>query len=81
MVHYVSNVTGVRHLCIVLLLLIHVVVLLEKLLKAFTGSDVVFLKAKDFESLGFGHKTSFNTESFLSDLLTAFVGEFFALAF
>lgn len=81
MVHYVSDVACVRHLRIVLLLLVHVVVLLKELLEALTRSDVVLLQTKDLEGLGLGHETPFDSQSFLGDLLTAFVGEFFTLSF
>lgn len=58
--HDVGDVRSVWHLGIVLLLLVHVIVLLQELLKALTGAQIVFLETKDLKSLGFGDKSAFD---------------------
>lgn len=60
MVHDVCDMGSIRHLSIVLLLLIDVIVLLKELLKALTGTQIVFLQAKDLKSLGLGNESAFN---------------------
>jgi hypothetical protein len=79
--HNVSDMGGVRHLCIVLLLLVDIIVLLKELLQTLTGAQIVLLETKDLKSLGLRHESAFDPEPFLSYLLPAFVSKFFTLAF
>ena len=78
--HNVCDVRGVRHLCIVLLLLVDVIVLLKELLKALTSSQIVLLETKDLKGLGLGHKSAFDPEPFLGYLLSTFVSKFLSMA-
>ena len=59
--------------------LVDVVVLLKELLQVLIRVCVVFWQTKDLESLLLGHKPAFDSQSFLSDLFSAFVGKFFGV--
>jgi len=58
--------------------LINIIVLLQEALQCFIRVDIIFVQAKNTESLHFGYKSSFNSKPFLSNLLSALVSEFLA---
>ena len=79
--HYLGDVGGVGNFGVILLHLVDIVVLLQELLEAVCGSQVVFIQPKNLEGLVLRHETPFDPEALLGHLLPALVSELFALAF
>lgn len=79
--HDLGDVGGVGNFSVILLHLVDIVVLLQELLKAVCGSQVVFIQPKDLKGLVLRHETPFDPEALLGNLLPALVSELLALAF